>query len=166
MIWRVLLFASAATALFPRTLIMNAQTSENSRHAPRADTSPSHQADHAEASHFDFIVCGAGSSGSVVAARLAERSRARVLLIEAGGSDDVPEVTTPGQWPLNLGSERDWGFSAQPNPHLNGRQIPLNLGKVLGGGSSINVMVWARGHKIARWSSAALACSNSGTTMP
>jgi choline dehydrogenase len=51
------------------------------------------------------------------------------------------------QWPLNLGSERDWGFTGQPNPHLNGRSIPLSMGKVLGGGSSINVMAWARGHK-------------------
>jgi len=126
---------------------MNLQTPNNSRHPPRSDASLSHKADNADANHFDFIVCGAGSSGSVVAARLAERSRARVLLIEAGGTDDVPEVTTPGQWPLNLGSDRDWGFSAQPNPHLNGRAIPLNMGKVLGGGSSINVMVWARGHK-------------------
>jgi choline dehydrogenase len=110
------------------------------------NTSPQLQEpDHAD--HFDFIVCGAGSSGSVVAARLAEHSHAQVLLIEAGGSDDVPEVMTPGQWPLNLGSERDWGFSAQANPHLNGRAIPLNMGKVLGGGSSINVMVWARGHR-------------------
>jgi choline dehydrogenase len=70
-----------------------------------------------------------------------------VLLIEAGGSDDVPEVVDPAQWPLNLGSERDWGFSEQTNPHLNGRAIPLNMGKVLGGSSSINVSVWARGHK-------------------
>jgi choline dehydrogenase len=83
----------------------------------------------------------------VVAARLAENPEVSVLLIEAGGSDDVPEVMTPAGWPANLGSERDWGFSAQPNPHLNGRAIPLNMGKVLGGGSSINVMVWARGHK-------------------
>ncbi|WP_088343042.1 MULTISPECIES: GMC family oxidoreductase [Rhodomicrobium] len=97
--------------------------------------------------HFDFIVCGAGPGGSVVAARLAENPEVSVLLIEAGGSDDVPEVMNPGQWPLNLGSERDWGFAAEPNPHLNGRAIPLNMGKVLGGGSSINVMVWARGHQ-------------------
>lgn len=71
----------------------------------------------------------------------------RVLLIEAGGSDETPEVLEPAQWPLNLGSDRDWAFVAQPNPHLNGRAIPLNMGKVLGGSSSINVMVWARGHK-------------------
>lgn len=96
---------------------------------------------------YDFIVCGAGPAGSVVAARLAENPAVSVLLIEAGGSDTVPEVITPGAWPANLGSVRDWGFTAQPNPHLNGRAIPLNMGRVLGGGSSINVMVWARGHK-------------------
>src|SRR5712672_1903293 len=97
--------------------------------------------------HYDFIVCGSGSSGSVVARRLAENALVSVLLLEAGGSDDVPSIMEAGQWPLNLGSERDWAFMGQPNPHLNGRSIPLNMGKVLGGGSSINVMCWARGHK-------------------
>src|SRR6202171_940838 len=97
--------------------------------------------------HYDFIVCGSGSSGSGVARRLAENPDVDVLLVEAGGSDDVPEVMEASKWPLNLTSERNWRFLGQPSRHLNGRSIPLDMGKVLGGGSSINAMAWGHGHK-------------------
>src|SRR5215472_13057491 len=101
-------------------------------------------------SHYDFIVCGSGTSGSVVAARLAADLNTKVLLLEAGGTDETELITNPNRWPITLGSELDWGFVAEPNPNLNGRAIGYSMGKVLGGGSSINVSTWSRGHR-ADW---------------
>lgn len=99
---------------------------------------------------YDYIVCGAGTSGCVVAARLAADPKMQVLLLEAGGGDATELIANPNRWPLTLGSELDWGFVAEPNTHLNGRAIPYSMGKVLGGGSSINVSIWSRGHR-ADW---------------
>jgi choline dehydrogenase len=102
------------------------------------------------ANSFDYIVCGTGSSGSALAARLSERGSARVLVLEAGGDDGSELIGDPNRWPMTLGTELDWQFIAEPSAHLEGRAIPYSMGKVLGGGSSINVSTWSRGHK-ADW---------------
>jgi choline dehydrogenase len=96
---------------------------------------------------YDYIVCGSGSSGSAVAGRLAADPSVNVLLVESGGSDDTPTVMDPNRWITALGSELDWGFAAAPSSLLNGRAIPYSMGRVLGGGSSVNVCTWSRGHR-------------------
>lgn len=89
---------------------------------------------------YDFVVVGSGSSGATVAGRLAE-SGASVLVLEAGDTDQVEAVQNPAMWPTNLRSERDWGHTADATDSVNGRQLILPMGKVVGGGSSINVQI-------------------------
>lgn len=96
---------------------------------------------------YDVVICGGGAAGCVVAGRLASLGEISVLLLEAGGPGDVVEVTDPKIWMRNIGSERDWRFASEPCAGLNGRRAPLPMGRVLGGGSSVNGLVWARGHK-------------------
>lgn len=96
---------------------------------------------------FDFIIVGAGSAGCVLASRLTEDQNRRVLLIEAGGSDRDWRIEMPlGVGALLESGEHNWNYETEPEPHLGGRRIQHPRGKVLGGSSSINGMVYTRGH--------------------
>ncbi len=94
----------------------------------------------------DFVIVGAGSAGCAMAYRLAE-SGASVLVIEFGGSDTGPFIQMPAalSYPMNM-SRYDWGFRSEPEPNLEGRRLACPRGKVVGGSSSINGMVYVRGH--------------------
>jgi len=95
-------------------------------------------------SQYDFIVVGAGAAGSVLAAELSA-SGAQVLVIESGGPDDAPTIANPSIWFYNVGGPLDYHLPVSPSPRLNNRPFNMALGHVLGGGSSINAMVWTRG---------------------
>src|SRR5579875_4136124 len=82
---------------------------------------------------YDYVICGAGTSGSVLAYRLCEDPKIRVLLLEAGEADDSDLIQDPNRWVMTLGGPADWGYVATPNPRLNGRSIAYSMGKVLGG---------------------------------
>ena len=96
--------------------------------------------------HYDYIVIGAGSAGCVVANRLTEDSGTTVLLLEAGNPDTKPEIQIPAECLSLLGSEVDWAYFSEPEPYLNNRKIFCPRGKVLGGSSSINFMIYLRGN--------------------
>ena len=94
----------------------------------------------------DFVIVGAGSAGCAMADRLSA-SGASVIVIEFGGSDAGPLIQMPGDlsYPMNM-PRYDWGYWSEPEPHLGGRQLACPRGKVIGGSSSINGMVYVRGH--------------------
>ena len=87
--------------------------------------------------NYDFIVVGAGSAGCVVANRLSEQPDAKVLVLEAGGTDIPPNADDPSQWFTLLGSSIDWGYSSTPQPGLNGRVTYEPRGKIIGGTSHL-----------------------------
>ncbi|MEO0717328.1 MAG: GMC family oxidoreductase N-terminal domain-containing protein, partial [Pseudomonadota bacterium] len=95
----------------------------------------------------DFVIVGSGSAGSAMAARLSEDAAHSVLVLEYGGTDWGPLIQMPGalSYPMNM-KRYDWGYVSEPEPHLGGRQLACPRGKVIGGSSSINGMVYVRGH--------------------
>ena len=93
---------------------------------------------------YDYIVVGVGAAGSIIAGELS-KTGAEVLAVESGGADDAPTIANPSIWFYNVGGELDWKLPIAPVPQLNNRNFNMALGHVLGGGSSINAMVWARG---------------------
>jgi choline dehydrogenase len=96
---------------------------------------------------FDVVVVGAGSAGCAVAGRLTEDPSLNVLLLEAGGSDDVLEVHVPAGCYKIWRTRRDWNYTTEPQPGLDGRKLFWPRGKLLGGSSSINAMIYMRGAK-------------------
>lgn len=103
---------------------------------------------------FDYIIVGAGAAGCVVAHRLSANPDIRVLLLEAGVPDDNENIHNLTGFLRLWGTEHDWLFRSEPQPGLNGRQITIFQGKVLGGGSSIHAMMYVRGNRrnFDRWS--------------
>jgi choline dehydrogenase len=101
-----------------------------------------------ETESFDYIVVGAGSAGCVLAARLSEAGRHSVLLVEAGGADTSPFIHIPMGYPRLFADTRiNWAYESEPEPGLQGRTLFQPRGKVLGGTSSINGMVYIRGQR-------------------
>jgi choline dehydrogenase len=103
-------------------------------------------------SGFHYVVIGAGSAGCVIAARLSEDPSVRVLVLEAGGPDDTILYRRPGMLALvyevpQLKAKCDWGYRTAPQTHMDGRRMPWTRGKIVGGCSTVNGMLYIRGHR-------------------
>ena len=96
---------------------------------------------------FDYIVIGGGSAGCVLAGRLSEDPACRVLLLEAGGEDDAAAIHTPALYGALQDSPCDWGDRTVPQTHMHGRRIFMPQGRVLGGSSAINYLIYIRGNR-------------------
>jgi choline dehydrogenase len=97
---------------------------------------------------YDYVIVGAGSAGCVLANRLTEDAHTTVLLLEAGGRDDTPDIQLPGAFGKAFQTAYDWAYMTEEEPHLDKRRIYWPRGKVLGGSSSINAMNYIRGNAL------------------
>lgn len=96
---------------------------------------------------YDYVIIGAGSAGCVLANRLGEDAAARVAVVEAGGPDTDPAIFVPLSFGSLLKTDLDWDLAGEPEPKLEGRRNYLPRGRVLGGSSSLNAMIYIRGHR-------------------
>ena len=111
---------------------------------------------------YDYIIVGAGSAGCVLAARLTEDADVRVALLEAGGEDSQPEIKIPAAFPVLFKSSLDWDLEGEPEPGLDDRRLYLPRGRMLGGCSSINAMIYIRGNRVDYDGWAAAGCDGWG----
>jgi choline dehydrogenase-like flavoprotein len=95
---------------------------------------------------YDYVIVGAGSAGCVLANRLSEDPDVSVLLLEAGGPDTADFIHIPAAFPALYRSKDDWDLGTGYEPHLDDRRVYLPRGKVLGGSSSLNAMIYIRGN--------------------
>jgi choline dehydrogenase len=102
----------------------------------------------AKTNAYDYIIVGAGSAGCVLAARLTEDPHARVLLLEAGGPDKAKKIRIPAAFSKLYKTEMDWNYSTEPEPCLHNRRLYWPRGKMLGGSSSMNAMIYVRGNRL------------------
>ena len=132
------LVAAGVTAAAARDMAEHAARAQANQAAQRANLKD----------EYDYVIVGAGSAGCVMAHRLSENSRFSVLVIEGGGTNlDQEKIVNPLLYPTNFGTDTDWGNKTVPQANLNNRTIVAPIGKIIGGGSSINATVWLKGDK-------------------
>ena len=111
---------------------------------------------------FDYVIVGAGSAGCVLAARLSEDPDVSVALLEAGGEDTAPEIRIPAIFPIMFKTALDWDLFGDPEPGMDNRRLYLPRGRMLGGCSSINAMIYVRGNRLDYDAWAAAGCADWG----